>query len=536
MRPARIALGLWTALLTVAVPALADWTSPPPGPDARIVYVSSSQGSDANDGLSEEAPKATIAAGFALLRPGQGDYLLLQRGDTFPLASTLVWNKGGASAQEPMVFGAYGEGPRPVIDPANAEAMHVTPGFQSANTVRHLAVVGLNFRSGQRDFTRPGFDIAAAIPGHLGIRSVGVQTTAPQIVEDLLIEDCKFEFLGQGIVLEGPYSDSVQDVRLRRNVIVDTYVTNGDTNGVFVSNVRGLLMEENLIDGIQRAPGLRPDLVRSSLSHAVYVQSTSRDVTLRNNIFTRAFDGGMMRPGGVYEGNLVVEATIGNHLGYMFSASAPIITEGVEVRVTGNAFLAVGANQAIQGGNLRAGLIRDNLMLSGASTGGSGISLIGESFLGQFGVHNLVIEDNFILGLRGLNAYGPSISNVIVRDNRFRASSGFVVELLNYERNDYTFAGNAYRSQSPANQWFRINQSTNYDLAGWTAFVGESGATTAPFADPASAPGVESYHASIGGAPTLAAFLAEAREQSRQNWRDAYTADPVINYLRQQLH
>lgn len=46
---------------------------------------------------------------------------------------------------------------------------------------------------------------------------------------------------------------------------------------------------------------------------------------------------------------------------------------------------------------------------------------------------------------------------------------------------------------------------------------------------------MESYHASMGGAPMLAAFLAEARKQSRQNWRDEYTAGPVINYLRQQL-
>jgi hypothetical protein len=523
------------ALLAAAGPASADWTHLQPGPDALVVHVSAADGHDSNDGLSEATPKATIAAGFALLRAGHGDYLLLKRGETFTLAATLQWNKGGASAEDPMVFGAYGEGPRPIIDPGSFEAVHVTPGFQSAGTVRHLAIVGLHIKSIRRDFTQPGFDLASVIPGRLGIRTVGIQTTAPQIVDDLLIEDCKLEFLGQGIVLEGPYADSVRNVRLRRNVIVDTYVPNGDTNGVFVSYVRGLMMEENLIDGVQRAPGLRAEVVASSLSHAVYVQSTARDVTLRNNIFTRAFDGGMMRPGGRYEGNLVADVTIGSHHGHMFSASAPILTEGVDARVTGNAFLGVGANQGIQAGNLRAGLISGNLILSGASSGGTALTLIGETVLGQAGLHSLVIEDNFSLGLRGVYAYGASISNITIRDNQLRAGAGPIVDLLNFERGDYTFAGNAYRSETLAAQWFRTNQSTYYTLAGWTALVGESGAATAAPIDRVLAPDVGRYHGSMDGPPTLAAFLTEARHQSRQHWRDAYTAAPVIAYLREQL-
>lgn len=43
MNAARIALGVWATLLTVAVPVLADWTNLPPGPEARIVYVSASE-------------------------------------------------------------------------------------------------------------------------------------------------------------------------------------------------------------------------------------------------------------------------------------------------------------------------------------------------------------------------------------------------------------------------------------------------------------------------------------------------------------
>jgi hypothetical protein len=524
------------ALLVIApVSAVADWTALPPGPNARIVYVSASLGSDANDGLSEATPKATIAAGFALLRNGHGDHLLLKRRDDFTVTGTLMWNKSGASAQEPMVFGTYGEGSRPIFDSSGWETLHISPGFQSPNTVRHLAIVGLHFRAGQRDFNRRGFDIAAVPNTGVGIKLVGVQTTAPQIVEDLLIEDCKFEYLPQGMALEGPYADSVQDVRVRRNIIVDTYATSGDTNGLYVSNVRGLLMEENVIDGVQRAPGLDPVRVASSLAHAVYVQSTARDVTLRNNIFARAFDGGMMRPGGVYEGNLVAEANIGTHQGYMYSASSQVLTDGIETRVAGNAFLKVGANQGINVGNIRQGAIEDNVLLSGPTTGGNAFWLIGLTGLGQVGLHDLVIADNYVLGLRGFTAYGPSISNVTVRNNELRSANREVADFHDYESGDFWFGGNAYLSQTNANRWFWVNGNAAYSVAGWTGFIGESGATTASFVDPATAPDIEGYQATIGDVPTLGAFLAKARARSRLIWCEHYTAAAVIGYLRQQL-
>jgi hypothetical protein len=498
-----------------------------------VVYVSSSQGNDANDGLSESTPKASIPAGFALLRNGHGDHLRLRRGDGFSL-SYLIWMKSGASAQEPMVLSAYGSGPRPIVDPGPGEAIHITPGFRSANTVRHVAISGVSFVATRRDFNRPDYDISRVSPTGLGIRIVGVETTAAEIVEDLLIEDCSFVFLGQGIVLEGPYLDSVRNVRLRRNVIADTYSTHGHTNGVYVSNVRGLSMEENIVDGVQRAPGMDPAQSASALSHAVYVQSTARDITLRNNIFARAFDGGMMRPGGIYEGNLVVDVLLGNHQGFMWSESAPIILEGVDAQVRGNAFLKLGSGQGINVGNIRSGVISNNLLLSGARTGGNGIWLLGLTPFGQIGVHDLLIEANYVLGLQGLTSFGNAVSSVSVRDNLFRSSNTNVATLFDYPSGGIAFSNNTYLSQRPPRQWFSIN-GTSYSLAGWSAAVGEPSGPPASFVDPASAPDVESYHASIGGPATLDSFLKQARGQSRARWRDEYTAAAVIAYLRSQL-
>ena len=52
-----------------------------------------------------------------------------------------------------------------------------------------------------------------------------------------------------------------------------------------------------------------------------------------------------------------------------------------------------------------------------------------------------------------------------------------------------------------------------------------------PFPDPAR--NIETYMRSIGGAPTLEAFLTQARLQSRANWRDEYTATAVNTYIRE---
>jgi hypothetical protein len=43
---------------------------------------------------------------------------------------------------------------------------------------------------------------------------------------------------------------------------------------------------------------------------------------------------------------------------------------------------------------------------------------------------------------------------------------------------------------------------------------------------------VGTYNASLGGSPTLLGFLAEARKQSKDNWRPQYTAEAVNIYIR----
>ena len=130
-----------------------------------------------------------------------------------------------------------------------------------------------------------------------------------------------------------------------------------------------------------------------------------------------------MRPGGIYRNNLVIGGTIGSHHGYMFSASAPIITGGVIPWVIGNVFLRP-SQFGIQMGNVSFGLAEKNVILSGPTTGSLGFNLIGrtdQTVPAQAGLNNLTLRDNYVLGMAGLNSAGPVISNVTVEGNQFRS-------------------------------------------------------------------------------------------------------------------
>jgi hypothetical protein len=97
--------------------------------------------------------------------------------------------------------------------------------------------------------------------------------------------------------------------------------------------------------------------------------------------------------------------------------------------------------------------------------------------------------------------------------------------------NGLSFSGNSYFSARPAGQWFYVAGAAA-DLAGWTTRSGETGATGTAVSYPDPGRTVEAYNATLGKAATFAAFIAEARKQSKTNWRKEYTAAEINNWIR----
>ncbi len=126
------------------------YTHVTPSSDTKTIYVSSSQGNDSNSGLSPDSPVRTINRGISLLRSGSPDWLVLKKGDTFTEA--ISWTKSGRSSNEPMVFGTYGTGDRPLIKASANTALY------SPNGIQNVDIMGLHFQDSTRDPNSPDYD------------------------------------------------------------------------------------------------------------------------------------------------------------------------------------------------------------------------------------------------------------------------------------------------------------------------------------------------------------------------------------------
>jgi parallel beta-helix repeat protein len=106
-------------------------------------YLSSTSGSDSNSGTSSSSPWKTLNKlnSFHNLQPG--DYVLFKRGDTF-YGSITISNSG--SAGNPITFGAYGTGPKPIITGFTTVSNWTNIGgnvWESTNTVSNLSTLNL---------------------------------------------------------------------------------------------------------------------------------------------------------------------------------------------------------------------------------------------------------------------------------------------------------------------------------------------------------------------------------------------------------
>lgn len=111
------------------------------GNDSKVIYVSSSQGNDINDGLSPATAVQSLSRGAELLRDGENDFLLLRRGDTWR-GETLGRFISGKDADHPVVIASYGS-------QTNRPRLEIDQNFIDHNgRVRNnVAIIGLELIS-----------------------------------------------------------------------------------------------------------------------------------------------------------------------------------------------------------------------------------------------------------------------------------------------------------------------------------------------------------------------------------------------------
>jgi hypothetical protein len=445
--------------------------------DSRIVYVSQSGGNDANDGLSTGAPLKTLAAGLALLRSGFPDWLLLKKGDTWTDEKFgYPGLTGGRSATEPMVFGAYGTGAKPLVQVKDTVDTFPAFGWLHAADGNFTALVGIEFYAYKRDPANPSYDATAANNELSGFSNLAAQTW-------MLIEDCKWRFFGVGI--GSPWSNDALGAHggtliFRRNVIQKAYQLSsiGHAEGLFISGWDSITLEENVFDHNGWCAGIT-GAEANQFNHNVYIHGVNgTDVTVQGNITARAASHGLQaRTGRTITNNLVVANAIGILVGCTADVSRNVVLEAGDI---GGIALGWGidAEKIIDGITVDASInLHDNILAHETSTGGNGYPIL----IGQQGATS-----------------GVTAQSNLLYDWESLATAGVYIAELNGS------SGNTI-----------------------------SGNTTNGVGYPAPTRSVGSYDSSVMGGPgTLDHFMTLATAQSKDTWDPRLTANAVNTYIR----
>ncbi len=496
------------------------WTDIVPPADARVIYVSSSTGNNANPG-TQGAPVRTIAAGYALLRDGYPDQLLLRRGDTFT-EGAIYWNKSGRSAGEPTLLGAFGTttDPRPVWVTGTDSALNL-----SGANPRFIFVQSIEMT--------PGTDSR----GGGGVGRVGNCDT-------ITFEDCYIHNYTNNVAfLEGNDSDMCRNVTFRRCTIADAWQAGGQGTrgqGFMLGHAPNFTVEECIVIGNGWQNGGQP---RSTEAHNFYTYAVMDNLTIRDCIVANGSFLGISANGnnGTFTGNLCV----GNVVGIGARPQNCAVENNV---VTECAWPGAGWDtQGIDSRTLWAGshtelnlpgpiTIRNNLVSNNPGVAGSGNGAI------QYNSSNpgdsravRQMTGNVVHGWDGacLTVYssGGGYDPVTFSGNTLVANAGRPVVNFNPgSASGFSFSANRYFRSDAGGAWF--SGSGSRTAAQWASFTGESGATTTAPAFLDTTRSVGTYNASLGGPATSAAFLARARQQRRYNWDENYTATTANAWIR----
>ena len=528
------------------------WSIIEPSADSLIMYVSSSDGDDATGAAySPDAseigddpfnptgivqPFATIAEALDQTREGYPDWVLLKRGDVWVSSGGLRMNEG-RSIDERSVLSYYGTAvERPLI----RTGPH--PGVSLGR--RFAAVVGLHFYAHTRDPNSPDYVSSD------GSRGLQEYSTAGSPVASILVEDCVFDFY-ESNSFQGP--EPVVDLVIRRSQFLNNYSTTSHSQGIY-SHTASILLEENLFDhngwlNLQEGGGNAQDEGQATMfNHNTYF-ANSRNTILRRNLFLRPSSIGNKwtanSTGPVDEikafnlltdSNVYVEGEIGVSLGGNEDlGTGPRFRN---VHVVDNAFLAIGRTQPTNRTlsmdmwlyDWDTGTVKGNYSLDRNTAAVQNV----RPLILRGHMNDVEVSDNVFYGIDS-DAICVVIdddpkSNVQLHHNDFQLG-GTEMKLIDMEMaGSVSFADNTYDTGSESSSWLALAGS-NIDLAAWASQTGDTSTVeTKNYVDPNRT--LESYNAALGGEASIDAFVAEARRQSKFNWRIEYTAAAFLTYLR----
>lgn len=496
------------------------WSIIRPSADTRKVYVSTS-GNDANDGLSEGAPKATIAAGKALLRAGYPDWLLLKCGDTWTEAFG-QFAASGRSARERIHITSYGTGDRPILRTGASSGFETVSG----NTRNFIAITNIRVDPHTYDGTN-GTPTFITLLGN---------------AKDILIEGC---YVAEGeIGYSSTGTGQRENIQLRRNIAYQHYRLSGSVgHGIYMSGVTNLLIEENILDhnGWHET---NPNGPASTFRHNIYITHACFKVLVRNNIITKSASHGIqMRCDGTMFNNLFLKNSISIFLGagdeprvggYEIKCSHNVVLNGKNIDGSNPRGHAMGAKN-ISSGHFKYNLIAHNIDgdspvlmdLDGTTQGNR---------LNNFTISNNVSE-NWGGNIQVYGASGDQLTGTSIRNNKINipeedfiitySTSGFAAGTVGlYDNTLYRATGNSTVIYTTTVGSRTIPQFE-------ALFPNATGNNYAQNTFTDNTRTIETYASTmLDLSGTLDAYLDQCRMQSMANWRPNLMPQTVNPWIR----
>lgn len=477
------------------VRTLEGWTRVIPSPDSRIIYVSSSQGNDANPGFSPEQPKKTILAGKALMRNGFPDHLLLKRGDVWSNESIGNIMYPGRSPDEPALIGTYGVGPRPLLKTGDQTGIRIQGGGASNPINRsNIIIMGLHLKSQTKDYTSREYTNSSA-------QNTGILFLAPSALDsvkisDIIVEDVKVEFYSVCITIQGAKNTPFKNVTVRRSIFNNCYSRTSHSQGLYANFMRKLLIEENVFyhNGWGRSrDGGREKGGATIFNHNMYINGHTANVVVSRNFIADASSHGIqMRAGGKIQDNLFVRNPIN--------------------------ILIAGQNNKDKRSKIENNIILEPTDISTDLPRGMGLDVVdtqGAQIVGNVVAHDHLSSpiNTYAIKLIGRS---PSASrrNLVVNNIFFDIRRGFVQEVGDTDKNN--ISGNLYWCDENIEGCDKelniiINEKSFYD----------------PIRD------LGSYDKYLGGIGTYESFVRRLISRPIGTWPEVLSTLAINSYIRE---
>ncbi len=500
--------------------------------DSRIVYVSNSGndstaviytagdsvvGNDPFQPAGNVQPFASLNTAYSYLRDGYPDIMLLRRGDTWN-NNLPSWEKSGRSVIERMVLGAYGD--ISVDRPKTGQ-------LRNGEDFSYVIFSDLELDENERSLNFEG-------------------NISHVLIEGIL---CPPGPTG-GMVIQNPSGfGGVDYLALRRCVVAGRYRPSGSTGyvmGMYIDDSINLLLEENIFDdnGEDEFDVPSNTDLRCHNTYVMLGRGLGENHIWKYNISTRSSSHGIQAGnGGTIIGNLCIQNPIAIqttredswYTGCSAEVRHNVVLHGTDISSDdrrGWGILITNADGQI---------IEENIVAENNNSGMPfGILARNDTRDGVgMSVNNVSIDNNIVYNWNGSNVIdgeqlsliGPRISNVSITNNRFHANNSDLRIVQLSAVNDITESGNnSFYGTCPPSEQFYIG-GTEYTLSGYKSVMNDSTSDSNQTV-PSKAVGLLDYLTSVNETASFSSFYINLRAQRKGNWHEAYTAIPIINFVR----